>query len=125
MKYIHTGLVTSSEKKADRFYTDILGLIKSEPKIIDKKLIQAIFGIDCELLMIHYQNETVDYEVFVQHGYCAPKKQLAHTCIKVSDLAGIIKKCRNRGLKIVQIPKGTGMLTFISDYDGNLFEIKE
>jgi catechol 2,3-dioxygenase-like lactoylglutathione lyase family enzyme len=125
MKYIHTGLAASSEKNADRFYTGILGLTKSEQKIIDKKLIQAIFAIDSELVMMNYQNQTVHYEIFIQHGYSAPKKQLAHSCIKVSDLAGIVKKCRNEGLKIVQIPKGKAMLTFISDYDGNLFEIKE
>jgi catechol 2,3-dioxygenase-like lactoylglutathione lyase family enzyme len=45
MKIIHTGLAASSEEKADRFFIDILGLEKSMPKILDKKLTQAIFGI--------------------------------------------------------------------------------
>ena len=28
-------------------------------------------------------------------------------------------------VEILQIPRGAGFLTFIRDYDGNLFEIKE
>jgi len=81
MKIIHTGLAASSEEKADCFFIDILGLEKSEPKIIDKKLTQAIFGINHELLMIHYMGETVDFEIFVVQEYQAPEKQIAHSCI--------------------------------------------
>jgi hypothetical protein len=34
------------------------------------------------------------------------------------------KKCRDLDVEISQIPKGDRPLTFIRDYDGNLFEIK-
>lgn len=125
MKIIHIGLAASSEETADRFFIDILGLEKSGPKIIDKKLTQAIFGIDDELLMIHYQGGTVDYEIFVYQEYKAPEKQLAHSCIKVNDLEKIVNKCKDAGLKVIEFPKGSVVVTFISDYDGNLFEVKE
>ena len=125
MKFIHTGLAASSEEKADRFYVDILGLEKSEPKTIDKKLSQAFFGIYSELIIIHYRGGTVHYEILVYQGYKAPEKQIAHSCIQVTDLANIINKCKDTGLKVVQVPKGSVVVTFISDHDGNLFEVKE
>ena len=125
IKFVHTGLAASSEEKADRFFIDILGLEKSEPKIIDKKLAHALFGIDAELLMIHYGSEAVDYEIFIHQEYKAPEKQIAHSCIKVNDLEKIVKKCKDAGLKVIEVPKGSGVVTFISDYDGNLFEVKK
>ena len=125
IKFVHTGLAASSEEKADRFFINILGLEKSEPKIIDKKLAHTLFGIDDELLMIHYRGGTVDYEIFVHEEYKAPEKQIAHSCIRVTDLGKIVNKCKNAGLKVIEVPKGSGVITFISDYDGNLFEVKE
>jgi len=125
IKFIHTGLAASSEENANRFFIDILGLEKSEPKIIDKKLTHALFGIDDELLMMHYRSASVDYEIFVYQEYKAPEKQIAHSCIKVNDLKTIVNKCKDAGLKVIEVPKGSGVITFISDYDGNLFEVKE
>jgi catechol 2,3-dioxygenase-like lactoylglutathione lyase family enzyme len=125
IKFVHTGLAASSEVNADRFFVDILGLEKSEPKIIDEKLAQALFGIDDELLMIHYRNEAVDYEIFIYQDYKAQEKQIAHSCIKVTDLKKIVNKCKDANLKVIEVPKGSGVITFISDYDGNLFEVKE
>jgi len=125
MEILHTGLAVSSEEKADRFFIDILELEKSEPKILDKKLTQAIFGINNELFVIHYQDGLVHYEIFVHQEYKTPEKQVTHSCIKVTDLAKIVNKCKEAGLKVVEVPKGSVVITFISDYDGNLFELKE
>ncbi len=125
MEILHIGLAASSEEKADRFFIDILGLGKSEAKTIDKKLAQAIFGLNAELLVIRYQGQSVLYEIFAYPSYEAPQKQVAHSCLKVTDLANIVSQCRDAGLKVVEVPKGSSVVTFISDYDGNLFEMKE
>ncbi len=125
MKIIHSGLAASSEEKADRFFIGILELEKSIPKILDKNLAQAIFGINSELLIIHYQGGTVHYEILVYQDYKAPEKQIAHSCIQVTDLIHIVNTCRNAGLKVIEVPKGSVVVTFVSDYDGNLFELKE
>lgn len=125
IKFVHTGLAASSEENADRFFVDILGLEKSEPKFIDKKLAQALFGIDDELLMIHYRGVPVDYEIFIYQEYKVPEKQIAHSCIQVNDLRTIVGKCKAAGFKVIEVPKSSGVITFISDYDGNLFEVKE
>ncbi len=125
MNIIHSGLAASSEEKADRFFIGILGLEKSMPKTLDKNLAQAVFGINNELLIIHYQGGNVHYEILVFQDYKAPDKQIAHSCIQVTNLTNIVNKCRDAGMKVVEIPKDSAVLTFISDYDGNLFEVKE
>jgi len=125
MNIVHTGLAASSEENADRFFIDILGLEKSILKTLDKKLTQAIFGINNELLIMHYRSGNVDYEILVYQEYKAPEKQIVHSCIQVNDLKNIVYKCRNAGMKVVEVPKDSGIVTFISDYDGNLFELKE
>lgn len=125
MHFIHTGLAASSEKNADDFYSAILGLEKSSPKNLDRDLSLAIFNIDCELLLLHYQSGTTDFEIIIYQGYSAPKIQIAHSCIQVNSKESIVKKCRGAGLKVIEVPKGSGVITFVSDYDGNLFELKE
>jgi catechol 2,3-dioxygenase-like lactoylglutathione lyase family enzyme len=51
-------------------------------------------------------------------------QQMAHVCLEVDDLQDFLKKCRDLDVEISQIPKGDRTLTFIRDFDGNLFEIK-
>jgi catechol 2,3-dioxygenase-like lactoylglutathione lyase family enzyme len=125
MEFVHTGLGASSEEKADRFFVGILGLEKSEPKTLDRKLSRALFGINDELLMLNYRGGSAHYEVFVHQGHETPRNQVAHSCLRVNDLAEIVEKCRAAGAKVVEVPKGSGVVTFLSDFDGNLFEMKE
>ena len=120
----HVALACSSEKKSDRFYKDLLDLKKSEPKILPAALSRAIFNIDSELVMINYQNEQVHFEIFITDDSVTRSRQFEHTCLEVDDLPGFLKKCSDLGVDISQIPKGDRTLTFIMDYDGNLFEIK-
>ncbi len=125
MDFIHVGLAASSEGNADRFYAGILGLEESPPKTLDRSLAKNIFGIDDELSILNYRDKNVHYEILVYRDYKAPEKQIAHTCIRITGLKDIVDRCKKVGLKVVQIPKGDAVLTFISDYDGNLFELKE
>ncbi len=120
----HVALVCSSEKKSDRFYKDLLGLEKSEPKTLPSSLARAIFNIDSELLMINYMGESIHFEIFISGPSIKNDRQIEHVCLKVDDLQSFLKKCDKLDVDISQIPKGNGILTFIRDYDGNLFEIK-
>ena len=125
MKFIHIGLAASSENKADSFFVDILELEKSVPKILNKNLSQALFGINNELVIINYRDENVHYEIIIYPQYKAPDKQIAHSCIQINDLNKFVGKCKDAGLKIIEVTKDNGgVVTFVSDYDGNLFEVK-
>lgn len=125
MEFIHAGLPASSEEKSDRFYVDILGLEKSIPKTLDKKLSGELFGIDKELLIIRYRGGNADFEVLVYPEYKAREKEITHSCIKVDGLKNFVGKCKDAGVKVIEAEKGSKVVTFISDYDGNLFEVKE
>ena len=120
----HVGLKSGSEEKADVFYRDLLGLKKSEPKTLNSALSKSIFDIDSELVIINYLNEKVHFEVFitVSAGHIIP--QIDHTCLEVHNLNDFLNKCKILSVEVNQIPKGDKTLTFIRDFDGNLFEIK-
>ncbi len=125
MEFIHAGLAASSEENADRFYVDILDLEKSIPKVLDKKLSGEIFGINKELLIMHYRGGGADFEVLVYPEFKAREKEITHSCIKVEGFRNFINKCKDAGVKVIEAEKDSKAVTFICDYDGNLFEVKE
>ena len=124
MNLRHVALTCSSEKNSDRFYKNLLGLQKSEPKILPLHLSKAIFNIDFELPIINYLSEDAHFEIFIIGHSMNHVRHLAHICLEVDDLQGFLKKCRDLEVEVSQIPKGDRTLTFIRDFDGNLFEIK-
>ena len=120
----HVALTSSSEKNADTFYADLLGLTKSEPKTLPFELSKAIFNIDAELLMINYQDENAHFEIFITGSHQGNSRKIEHTCLEVDNLEVLLENCRSLNIDIARIPKGHKTLTFIKDFDGNLFEIK-
>ena len=119
----HVALACSSEEKSDKFYQDLLGLQKSEPKTIPAALSQALFDINSELKIINYLDENLFFEIFVSDRNSGGAKRVDHVCLQTDDLEALLEKCRRLQVKILQVPKGDKLLTFISDDDGNLFEI--
>ena len=125
MRLKHVGLTCSTEDNADKFYQDRLGLNKSEPKTLPSDLSKAIFNLDAELPIINYMDRNVYFEIFITSENKSNNLKIEHLCLEVDDLTGFIDKCRSMNVEITQIPKGDKTLTFIKDFDGNLFEIKE
>ena len=124
MLFRHTGLTCSSEEKSDKFYHHLLGLNKSEPKILPSELSKAIFNFDDELQIISYLDDKVHFEIFITPPYKSNHSKIEHACLEVDNLSFFLEKCRTMNVEIKQIPKGDKTVTFIKDYDGNLFEIK-
>ena len=120
----HIALICSSEEKSDKFYKSLLGLQKSDPKTIPPALSKALFDINSELKVINYLNDFLHFEIFITGHNNISTKRIEHVCLEVDDLATFLEKCRTLQVKIVQVPKKDKLLTFISDDDGNLFEIK-
>ena len=123
----HVALTSSSEKKADAFYNNLLGLTKSEPQTLSLELSKAIFNLDTEMVMINYFKENVHFEIFItghNEGDKGNSLKINHTCLEVDKLEVFLEKCLSLNIDIARIPKGDKTLTFIKDFDGNLFEIK-
>ena len=123
MNLKHVALVCSSEEKADRFFADVLGCRKNEPRILPRTLSQALFKVDADLKIVKYQGESTVWELFIHKAGASPKVRIEHVCIEVSDPHAVLTKCRDHGLEIRQVPKGEKIITLIADYDGNLFEL--
>ena len=118
----HIALICSSEEKSDKFYKSLLGLQKSDPKTIPPALSKALFDINSELKVINYLNDFLHFEIFITgHNNIST---IEHVCLEVDDLAEFLDKCRTLQVKIVQVPRGNKLVTFVSDDDDNLFEIK-
>jgi len=124
MNLRHVALACSSEEKADKFYTDLLGLKKVEPKRLPPALSKAIFNIASEQIIINYVGDTVHFEIFINDRQSKSAAKFEHVCLDVDDLDGFLAKCRRLDVKIIQLPKADKLLTFIMDFDDNLFEIK-
>jgi len=125
MRMLHIGVGSASEKNADFFFHELLGLAKSEPYILPAELSRDIFAIERELAIINYSAEGIRYEAFIDPLYKAPEPTVLHSCLEVDDLAGLLARCGDAGLKVRRTPRGDSFVTFISDLDGNLFEVKE
>jgi catechol 2,3-dioxygenase-like lactoylglutathione lyase family enzyme len=119
----HVGLACSTEENADKFYQNLLGLNKSEPKTLPSELSRAIFNVDAELKIINYVNKGMHFEIFIANQIDNKIRQIAHQCLEVDALSDFLEKGRTLNVEIRQIPKGDKTLTFIKDFDGNLFEI--
>ena len=125
MTTAHIGLECSSEERADKFYRDLLGLQKAEPKILPQKLSGAIFDIDADLKIINYIGAVAHFEVFIHNRAAHAGRPVEHVCLEVNDLDDLLKRGQAMSVKIFQVPKGETLLTFMHDFDGHLFELKE
>ena len=120
----HIGLVCSSENHSDRFYGGLLGLEKKSSKTVPSELSKQIFNLDSEYKIVNYADDDIHFEIFIDAQKRFEGKKIEHVCLEVDDLAVFLDKCRALEVNVRQIPKADGFLTFIRDYDGNLFEIK-
>jgi len=125
MDLLHVGLTASSEDRADRFYVDVLGLKKAEPKVLAAEISRALFGVDRELTIINYTGESAHFEVFVCPAAPTPASRIEHACIAVENLPEFLRRCEAAGVEVLRVPKGESVITFVKDADGNLFEVKE
>jgi catechol 2,3-dioxygenase-like lactoylglutathione lyase family enzyme len=124
MKIRHYGLACRSEETADRFYEKFLGLKKSGRKAVPAVLSGPLFGIPSDLTLLNYDGDEVHFEVFIYESERPAAGSPTHVCLEVEDLGAFLERCRAMGVPVIGVPRGDQWITFIQDYDGNLFEIK-
>jgi catechol 2,3-dioxygenase-like lactoylglutathione lyase family enzyme len=125
MKVHHYGLACRSEETADRFYEKFLGFKKLERKTVPARLVNAFFGLFRDLAVLSYTGGGIYFEVFIHEGELSAAPSLAHICLEVEGLDAFLERARTMGVPVIRAPRGDRWVTFIKDYDGNLFEIKE
>ncbi|MDD5708033.1 MAG: hypothetical protein PHR35_19110 [Kiritimatiellae bacterium] len=124
MNWVHMGLACRSVANADRFFVGVLGLTKSEPKNLPRPVSEALFGVGADLAMIYYTGEGLQFEVFVDPNRKTSNDGIVHACLAVKDREAFLRRCEEHAFKVMRVPKGEALLTFVHDDDGNLYEIK-
>ena len=125
MKLNHTSVVCSSEEKAERFYGEILGLERVKDFVLDEDLTRAIFDREGECRIIGYGSEEFTIEVFIPSRTPEEaRRPFVHICLEADDPEKLLSSCRKEGLEVRRVPRGEKEVCFVSDPDGNLFEIK-
>ena len=125
MRLNHVALVCSSEENANDFYGGILGLQRMRTSVLPKDLARQIFGMDRECQMLVYGNDRFTAEVFVAENLPGGEGSFEHVCLEVEDVEAFVAACKAEGVTVNRVLKGERLLTFIRDFDGNLFEIKQ
>ena len=126
-RYVHSGLGSVSIEHTDLFYGQLLGLQRTEPRILPRETAEALFGVETDLTMMDYQNETSQFELFVHpelESFNGARGNVSHECIQVENKEGFVEECEKSGCQVLRVPKGDKILTFVKDLDGNLFEVR-
>ncbi len=123
MKVRHVALTCRSLARAGRFYQQFLGLKKISEKTLPAPLSQALFNLDVEFTIVTFANEAIQLEIFISDQNTQPQPP-AHVCLEVSDLPELLQRAEKMKLTIKQIEYQGKKLIFLSDEDGNLWEIK-
>ena len=124
MELNHVALCYSDRKRANEFFTGILGLERKYGFTIPSELWKEIFGIEKEVEVEIFGNENLRFEIF----YSELKKTIKgyeHICLEVENKEKLILKCKRNNIefKLVKREKGKELL-FINDYEGYVYEIK-
>ena len=120
----HVALVCRSEDSSDRFFKDILGLTKEQPKTVPAALARQVFLLDKELKVVTYRGESSKFEVFISDSETAPGPVIAHVCLECQNIEELLSKCAAAGLRIRRGVKGDRTIYFVEDFDSHLYELK-
>ena len=125
MKVRHYGLACRSEQTADRFYEKFLGMKKLDRKNVPAALSGTFFGIPADLMVLNYMSDDIYFEVFIHESGRPATGSSTHICLEVEDLESFLERARVMGVPVIRAPRGDRWVTFVRDFDGNLFEMKE
>ncbi len=123
MELNHIALTVTGHQEITDFYQDILGFQTMRVFELEEQLSEKIFGIPSDVAIAVLTRDELTLEIFISKTPVKPG--FAHICLNVRNRDEIIRKAKALGYRIVSIDRGSYDLIFISDKNGNLFELKE
>ena len=118
----HVALQYADRKKAELFFTKILGLELLKTFELTKELSDNIFGIKEEVTVDVYANDHSYFEIFITKR--KTNYSYEHVCIEINNEEEFVKRCGEYDIKPIFVKKGERTLLFIKDFADNLFEVK-
>lgn len=120
----HIAIRNRSEREAEEFYGEILGLQKKYQFVVDADSAAKIFGVAHSVKAIVFGNTYCKIEVFIDPKSDHRIPEINHICLEVENRELFLRKCREQNVKTLAIPRDGGETIFVKDFEGNLLEIK-
>lgn len=126
MKVEHIAVASNSEVDSDKFFINLLGLRKARSFNVSADLMEQFFGLKKEQQLIRYENDDLNFEIFITDDNSKSKDIFTHVCLLVEDRDEFVKKSLSMGYTTIKVPRkdGDGYYLFIKDLYENLYEIK-
>ena len=123
MELWHVALQIKDIREVENFYEKLLGFEVQYEFEIDSETAHQIFGVDKPLQVVKMQKDNLFVELFVDSQPLEMRYQ--HLCIAVDDPGKLAEQCSKRGYQVISKERERGMLYFIKDATGNMFELKQ
>lgn len=118
----HIAIPVSFPEDIQHFYIGILGFAEKYRFEIEEEVAFNLFGTGGKLNVAVIGFEELRIELFQTTDVIL--SGVAHICLNVRDAGHVCRLAADAGYKVVKIDRPSGMLAFIADKTGNLFEIK-
>jgi len=126
----HIGIFAEDPQLLIRFYTQGLGFVEGETRILSPELTEKIFGIKDECQLTKLAQDQAVIEIFApQHpslgGHRNRSAGYNHWALEVEDKEAFVQILEERDVPVIKVDNQGRMVYFVSDPEDNLIEIYE
>ncbi len=123
----HIAIASNKEDDSDKFFIELLGLVKIRSFEVSADLMHKFFGVNKTQKIVRYEKDSLSFEVFITDDESKAKDTFSHTCILIKDRDIFVDRASYMGFSIIKVPRkdSSGYYLFIKDRYQNLYEIKE
>jgi catechol 2,3-dioxygenase-like lactoylglutathione lyase family enzyme len=118
----HIAIPISHPDEIKNFYIGILGFEEQYNFEIEEKDAFSIFSLNRRILVSVIEKGGFKLELFHSAGPIV--QGFGHICLERSDVEEVCRLAADAGYKVVRVDRPSGLLAFITDKTGNLFEMK-
>lgn len=126
----HIGIFTNNATRLVKFYTEKLGFKKGKKEILQKSIVETIFGVSCDCTFIKLMNTNLMIELFEPTSSSIRRRVnntsgINHWGFCVGDKKNFVSQLKKKDVKIITIKRNAHVVYFIADPDGNRIEIRD
>ncbi|MCX7994810.1 MAG: VOC family protein [candidate division WOR-3 bacterium] len=126
----HIGILTRNSERLLKFYKNIIKFKLISGERLKPEIVGKLFKMRATACFYRLKSNGLLLEIFELHKKYESKKGKIHYGIHhfgliVDDREKFIKYLRRKKVKIITIKRGSRLVYFIQDPDGNIIEIRE
>jgi hypothetical protein len=123
----HIAVASNTEKDADKFFIELLGLKKIKSFNVSADLMKKFFCVRKEQKVIRYEKGPLSFEVFITDDQSQASDTFTHSCLLIKNRDEFNDRAFSMGFETIKVPRkdGNGYYFFVKDSFQNLYEIKK